>query len=156
MKSIAHEEIIRWNRLAFERPILAHGIVTAAAEILREMSPEERAKIVQLVHEQPGDWIAPYHHGWGTWARNQLRKRVGPDAILPAPEYYPDATEGNWDDYYAQAFERAVHEYFGAPVMRVGEVKCASQVSPSWWWRRWRRRLRRWLDRPYHIPPEPT
>lgn len=62
------------------------------------ISEKDKADIRKMAADDPAEWWALYHHGWGTAIRNKLRHHVCLDKELPS---------GNWDDYYIQMVEIA-------------------------------------------------
>lgn len=74
-------------------------IVEKGVEHLKTiLNDSTRGMILIKWHDDPAEWWAFYHHGWGTAIRNSLRDHVCKDDQLPS---------GNWDDYYIQLVEIA-------------------------------------------------
>lgn len=67
-------------------------------------------EIRELIKKAPGDWVSPYHHGWGTGIRNYMRELYTDDE-LPNTPYDDDRGEfKNYDDYYIGIVEVALKE----------------------------------------------
>lgn len=82
----------KWEELDPE--IRDRAVTCARAFISLELAIDTRKKM----EEDPDCWLLDYHHGAGTWFRNELRRAVT-DKELPT---------GCWDDYYVCAIEEAV------------------------------------------------
>lgn len=82
----------KWAELDPE--IKDRAVTCARAFISVELAEDTRKKM----QADPDCWLVDYHHGAGTWFRNELRRAVL-DKELPT---------GCWDDYYVCAIEEAV------------------------------------------------
>lgn len=84
-----------------------------AVASLRNAISEDDKQLIRDAIAKHGrhEWIHEFgHHGFGTAARNWLRKDGILDAELPPFDaYYGEGTDvRNWDDVYVQALEAAV------------------------------------------------
>lgn len=82
----------KWEEL--DPKIKDRAVICARAFVSIELAEDTRKKM----EEDPDCWMLDYHHGAGTWIRNELRRGVI-DKELPT---------GCWDDYYVCAIEDAV------------------------------------------------
>jgi hypothetical protein len=82
----------KWEEL--DPGIRGRAVATARGFLSVELAEDARRKM----EADPDSWMGDFHHGAGTWIRNELRHGVH-DHELPT---------GNWDDYYVCAVEAAV------------------------------------------------
>lgn len=104
-------ELKCWKTLEEEKPEIAKESVKKLIPFLQEY--EDFDELAEAILQYPETWMdkldePPYftfHFATGMSIRNFLRMNVARDNELPHVEDYPD---GNWDNFYVIAIEKAV------------------------------------------------